>query len=178
MRNRRSSALDLWWYSFTLMTLSTLNQIFFSIADRNQLCVMKHQVSEKWAAISSLDFYRDVVGVSRALREWGIAKGDRVAILSENRPEWTMADFACLLIGAVVVPIYATLTEEQTAYILRDAGVRAVFVSSRKQLQKILDKQDSTSIERIVVMDDLESDGVIANSQGRNAHTWQHRLEH
>jgi long-chain acyl-CoA synthetase len=165
--HKPSSALDLWWYPFTLMTLSTLNQIFFSIVDRDQPCVMKHQVSEKWIEISSLDFYREVAGVSRALREWGIAKGDRVAILSENRPEWTMADFACLLIGAVVVPIYATLTEEQTAYILRDAGVRAVFVSSQKQLQKILDKRDSTSIERIVVMDDLESDGVVAMSQLR-----------
>jgi len=143
------------------MPLSTLNQIFFSIADRNQSCVVKHQVADQWTAISSADLYRDVVGVSRALREWGISKGDRVAILSENRPEWTMADFACLLIGAVVVPIYATLTEDQTAYILRDSGARAVFVSSKKQLQKVLDKRDSTPIERIVVMDEVESDGVV-----------------
>ena len=143
------------------MTLSTLNQIFFSIVDRNQSCVVKHQVADQWTAISSADLYRDVVGVSGALRDWGISKGDRVAILSENRPEWTMADFACLLIGAVVVPIYATLTDEQTAYILRDAGARAIFVSSKKQLQKVLDERDSTSIERIVVMDEVESDGVV-----------------
>jgi long-chain acyl-CoA synthetase len=149
------------------MTLSTLNQIFFSILDRNQPCVMKNQVSGRWTAISSADLYRDVAGVSRALRDWGISKGDRVAILSENRPEWTMADFACLLIGAVVVPIYATLTEEQTAYILRDAGARVVFVSSKKQFQKVSDKRDSTSIERIAVMDDLESEGAVSMSQLR-----------
>lgn len=149
------------------MTLSTLNQIFFSIADRNQSCVMKHQASGQWTAISSADLYRDTVGVSRTLRDWGISKGDRVAILSENRPEWTMADFACLLIGAVVVPIYATLTDEQTAYILKDAGARAVFVSSKKQLQKVLDKRDSTPIERIVVMDDGESDVAVSMSQLR-----------
>jgi long-chain acyl-CoA synthetase len=149
------------------MTLSTLNQIFLSILDRNQPCVMKHQVSGRWTAISSADLYRDVAGVSRALRDWGISKGDRVAILSENRPEWTMADFACLLIGAVVVPIYATLTEEQTAYILRDAGARVVFVSSKKQFQKVSDKRDSTSIERIAVMDDLESEGAASMSQLR-----------
>jgi long-chain acyl-CoA synthetase len=149
------------------MTLSTLNQIFFSILDRNQPCVMKNQVSGRWTAISSADLYRDVAGVSRALRDWGISKGDRVAILSENRPEWTMADFACLLIGAVVVPIYATLTEEQTAYILRDAGARVVFVSSKKQFQKVSDKRDSTSIERIAVMDDLESEGAASMSQLR-----------
>jgi long-chain acyl-CoA synthetase len=149
------------------MSLSTLNQIFFSIVDRNRSCVVKHQVSDQWTEISSADFYRDVVGVSRALRDWGIAKGDRVAILSENRPEWTMADFACLLIGAVVVPIYATLTDEQTAYILRDAGARMVFVSSKKQLQKVLDKRDSTPIERMVVMDDVESSGAPRMSELR-----------
>jgi len=151
----------------TVLTLSTLNQIFFSIVDRDKPCVMRHQVSDKWTDISSTDLYRDVIGVSRTLREWGIAKGDRVAILSENRPEWTMADFACLLIGAVVVPIYATLTDEQTAYILRDAGVRAVFVSSQKQLQKILDKKDSTSVERVIVMDDVGSDAGFPMSQLR-----------
>jgi long-chain acyl-CoA synthetase len=128
---------------------------------------MKHQVSNHWTSISSADFYRDVVGVSRTLRDWGISKGDRVAILSENRPEWTIADFACLLIGAVVVPIYATLTEEQTAYILKDAGARAVFVSSRKQLQKVLGKRDSTPIERIVVVDDVESDDAVSMSRLR-----------
>ncbi len=149
------------------MALSTLNQIFFSIVDRNQPCVMKHQVSDQWASISSNDLYRDIVGVSRALRDWGISKGDRVAILSENRPEWTMADFACLLIGAVVVPIYATLTDEQTAYILRDAGARVVFVSSKKQLQKILDKRDSTPAERMVVMDAMESSDAVRMSELR-----------
>jgi len=135
--------------------------------DRDKSCVMRHQVSEKWTELSSFDFYRDTVGVSQALREWGIAKGDRVAILSENRPEWTMADFACLLIGAVVVPIYATLTEEQTAYILRDASVRAVFVSSQKQLQKVLSKRETTAIERIIVMDDAGSDAAIPMSRLR-----------
>ena len=128
---------------------------------------MRQQVSDQWTDISSTDLYRDVIGVSRKLREWGIAKGDRVAILSENRPEWTMADFACLLIGAVVVPIYATLTEEQTAYILRDAGVRAVLVSSQKQLQKVLSTRETTAVERIVVMDDVGSGAAVQMLQLR-----------
>ena len=80
------------------------------------------------------DFFGDVaervLAVSGALRKWGVGKGDRVAILSENRPEWTIADFASLLLGAVTVPIYATLTAEQTAYILSDSGARIVFLSN------------------------------------------------
>ena len=114
---------------------------------------MKWQVADEWIGISSAGFYRDVVGVSRALAKWGVSKGDRIAILSENRPQWAIVDFAALLIGAVVVPIYATLTPEQTAYILSDAGVQVVFVSSRKQLEKIsgLTNRPKT----IVVMDDI-----------------------
>jgi len=57
-----------------------------------------------WVPISSSELYRNVVGLARALESWGIRKGDRVAILAENRPEWTMTDFAVLSLGAVSVP--------------------------------------------------------------------------
>ncbi len=152
-----------------MTSLSTLNQIFFSVIDRGQSCVMRQRSPEGWISISSEDFYRDVTGVSQALRDWGISKGDRVAILSENRPEWTIADFACLLIGAVVVPIYATLTADQTAYILRDSGARVVFVSSEKQLQKVAEKRTELWIEQIVVMDDIEAIGAVPMSPLRQS---------
>ena len=135
------------------MSLQTLNDIFFSVVERNDRVVMMHRRDIQWVSISSQDLYQKVVGVAQALREWGIAKGDRVAILSENRPEWTIADFASLLIGAVTVPVYATLTAEQTAYILRDSGARALFVSSAKQLMKVSGVRDQTSVERIAIMD-------------------------
>ena len=98
------------------MKLQTLNEIFFAVVERNDRVVVMHRRAIQWISISSAEFYQSVVGVARTLQEWGIRKGDRVAILSENRPEWTIADFACLLLGAVVVPIYTTLTGEQTAY--------------------------------------------------------------
>ena len=139
------------------MSLRTLNDIFFAVVDRDDPRVMMHREAIEWIGISSHEFYRDVAGVASALRGWGISQGDRVAILSENRPEWTIADFATLLLGAVVVPIYATLTAEQTAYILRDAGVRVVFVSTEKQLQKVLAILDRTPVEKVVVMDAVET---------------------
>ena len=139
------------------MNLKTLNEIFFAVVERDDRVVVMHRRAIQWISISSSEFYQSVVGVARALQEWGIGKGDRVAILSENRPEWTIADFACLLLGAVVVPVYTTLTGEQTAYILKDSGARIVFVSSDKQLQKVRGIQDQTKIERMVVMDGVET---------------------
>ncbi|MGA8151867.1 MAG: long-chain fatty acid--CoA ligase [Terriglobales bacterium] len=139
------------------MSLRTLNDIFFAVVERNERVVMMHRQPIQWVSISSQELYQNVVGVARALREWTIGKGDRVAILSENRPEWTIVDFACLLIGAVVVPIYATLTGDQSGYILRDSGARAVFVSTEKQFLKVNSIRDQTAVERTVVMEAVET---------------------
>lgn len=139
------------------MSLETLNDIFFAVAGREDRVVMMHRQAIQWVSISANEFYRDVVGVARALQQWGIAKGDRVAILSENRPEWAIADFACQLIGAVVVPIYTTLTEEQAAYILCDSGARVVFASTEKQFVKLTAIRDQTPVEKIAVMDAVET---------------------
>src|SRR5580692_2434923 len=139
------------------MSLQTLNEIFFAVVERDDRVVVMHRRAIQWISISSSELYQSVAGVARTLREWGISNGDRVAILSENRPEWTIADFASLLIGAVVVPVYTTLTDEQTAYILQDSGARVVFVSTDKQLLRVRAIQDQTAVERVVVMDGVET---------------------
>ncbi len=110
-----------------------------------------------WVPISSSELYRNVVGLARAFESWGIGKGDRVAILSENRPEWTITDFAILSRGAITVPIYSTQTAEQTAFILNDSGARLIAVSTQTQLEKVLAIQSHTSVERILVMDAVET---------------------
>jgi long-chain acyl-CoA synthetase len=83
-----------------------------------------------WRSIDTPTFLRRIGDLARGLRGLGIVPGDRVAILSENRPEWTLVDHAVLLAGAAGVPIYPTLLPEQIAFILRDSGARALFVSS------------------------------------------------
>jgi len=110
-----------------------------------------------WAPISSAEIYRGVVGVARMLESWGIRRGDRVAILSENRPEWTITDFAALALGAVTVPIYSTQTADQTAFVLNDSGTRVIAVSTKNQLEKVLTIQRHTPVERIMVMDAVET---------------------
>jgi long-chain acyl-CoA synthetase len=138
------------------MSLATLNDIFFAATERNLDHAMLYREAGKWLPISSSDLRRNIAGTVRALQRWGIQKGDRVAILSENRPEWSTADFAILLLGAVTVPVYSTLTPEQTAYTLRDSGASVIFVSSELQLRKIQAILPNTQVKRIVVMDHVQ----------------------
>jgi long-chain acyl-CoA synthetase len=144
------------------MTLTTLNDIFFAATEHNLDRAMLYREAGKWLPISSSDLRRNVAGTVRALQEWGIHKGDRVAILSENRPEWSTADFATLLLGAVTVPVYSTLTPEQTAYTLRDSGASVVFVSTELQLRKVQTILSQTQVKRIVVMDHVQIPSVLA----------------
>jgi long-chain acyl-CoA synthetase len=138
------------------MSLSTLNDVFFAARKRNLDRAMLYREGGKWLAISSSELRSSVAGTVRALQKWGVRKGDRVAILSENRPEWSTADFAILLLGAVTVPVYATLTPEQTAYTLRDSGASVIFLSTEHQLQKVQSILSQTQVQKIVVMDRIQ----------------------
>ena len=114
---------------------------------------MLSKQSGEWNPISSQEIYRSVVGVALTLSKWGIKKDDRIAILSENRPEWTFAEFAAALLGAVVVPIYPTQTPEQVSYMLRDSGARIIFLSTIDQLKKFRSVKEQTAVEKSIVMD-------------------------
>ncbi len=90
------------------------------------------------------------------LLEAGIEHGDRVALLSENRPEWAFADLGILSVGAVNVPIYATNTPKQVEYAVNDSACRILIVSTDKQLQKALEvREKCPTLEKIVVFDDV-----------------------
>jgi len=135
----------------------TINDIFFAIVERGQPRVMLVREANEWVPLSSQELYQKVAGVARVLRQWGLIKGDRLAIPSENRFEWAAVDFASLWLGVVVVPIYPTLTAQQTAYILRDSGAKVVVVSTEKQLEKVLAIRDQTAVEKVVVMDQVKT---------------------
>ncbi len=135
------------------MSLDTLNDVFFTVAERGNNRVALTRQSGSWQPITSAQLRARVHATARHLRSWGIGKGDRVAILSENRPEWAIADFASLLIGAIDVPIYATQTAEQCLHILQHSGAKVLFVSSLQQYEKVSAIRPLTSLERVVVMD-------------------------
>jgi len=149
------------------MSITTLNDIFFAAVARNLDRIMLYREAGEWLPITSREFGESVARTARALQAWGVRPGDRVALLAENRPEWPVADIASLLLGAVTVPLYTTLTAEQTAFALNDSSCRTIFVSSDQQLQKILSVLPQTQIEKLVVMDAVEFTGELAQFAGK-----------
>ncbi|MGA7523012.1 MAG: long-chain fatty acid--CoA ligase [Acidobacteriaceae bacterium] len=138
-----------------MLQLKTLNDIFFTMAEsRRDRAILWQDAAGSWQPISSEQFAQRVRAVAAALTSWGIRNGDRVAILSENRWEWAVADFACLALGVVDVPIYPTLLAEQIAPLLADSGSRAIFLSTRTQYDKIAAIRDATMLEHVVIMDE------------------------
>src|SRR6202171_3102510 len=119
------------------MEIKTLNDIYRVTCSIDRPAAMKVKKDGRWIDIGVPELRDTVRFFSHGLRALGVKPGDRVAILSENRPEWAMADFAILAAGAVSVPVYPTLLGWQIEYILNDAGAVAVICSTEEQLQKI-----------------------------------------
>jgi long-chain acyl-CoA synthetase len=108
-----------------------------------------------WRDISSDEYRRAAEEISMGLRGLGVGRGDRVAILSENRPEWAYADIGSLLTGAVDVPIYPTLSPPQILYILNDSGSTVIVVSNAEQAAKVAAiRGQAATLAHVVVMDE------------------------
>ncbi|MGH9364804.1 MAG: AMP-dependent synthetase/ligase [Thermoanaerobaculia bacterium] len=118
-------------------TVRTLCDIFLSAAACGKPDLLISKVEGAWRPISAADFGFTVKALSLGLNALGLQPGERVAILSENRPEWAMGDYAILCAGAWSVPIYPTLPAGQIAPLLNDSGARGIFVSTLDQLGKI-----------------------------------------
>ncbi len=93
-----------------------------------------------WRPVSAAEVARQVRACAAGLASLGLGRGDRVAILSYNRLEWAVADYACQLLGIADVPIYSTLPADQCEYILRDSGSKAIFVENAAQADKVRGK--------------------------------------
>jgi long-chain acyl-CoA synthetase len=118
----------------------------------------------RWTPIGYHELADRVHDLSLGLRELGVRRGDRVAILAENRPEWAITDYACLAARAADVPIYPTLPARQAEYILRDSGAVAVVVSTAAQLEKVRGVRERLpSLEHVIGLDpDTAGPGVLS----------------
>ena len=161
--------------SETLPGSTTLPEMCLAaIGQHAKADALNHKREGEWVHVSAETFIGRVRHVALGLAELGIKAGDRVALLSENRPEWSIADLAILSLGAVNVPIYTTQAVEQVRYILEDSGARALFISGRKvfkharagiedlgQLETLIffDQEAALGIERALTLETLEERG-------------------
>jgi long-chain acyl-CoA synthetase len=120
---------------------------------------MRIKRAGRWTELSYAELAERVQAASLGFRELGIGAGDRVAILSENRPEWAITDYACLAARCADVPVYPTLPAKQVEYILRDSGAVAIFASTRKQLEKLLEVRGRLPGLRHIVSYDPDATG-------------------
>jgi long-chain acyl-CoA synthetase len=135
----------------------TLNQLFFeAVSKYNRSDALQVKTSGAYRSISHTEVADRVRHAARGLSSLGVRRGDRVAILSENRPEWAVADFACLTIGLTDVAIYPTLPADQIAYMLKDSGAVAIFVSNKAQAEKIREiRVQLPALKTVIGFDDI-----------------------
>ena len=143
-----------------MLELSTLNDVFARVAARGDETVAQFKDKGEWKPITAKQMYGRVRAVAEQLQSWGVGKGDRVALVGENRWEWPVIDFAVLAIGAADVPMYQTLTPEQMVFILNNSGAKVIFLSTKDQFDKLLKVADQvTTVEHVVVWDDGDYQG-------------------
>ena len=143
----------------------TLTQLIFDAIDKysHKPACFRCKAGGTWQTLTHADVLQRVTRAGLALQRLGVRRGDRVAILSENRPGWAIADFASLCIGAADVPVYPTLPASQTRYILKDSGAVAIFVSTAPQVAKIRAiRTELPDLKHVIAMDaDAVGEGVI-----------------
>ena len=139
----------------------TLNTLFFDALEKhNKANTLQVKRGGAFQPISARELADRVRQVALGLREIGINRGDRVAILSENRPEWAVVDYASLTAGLTDVPIYPTLPPDQIPHILNDSGSVAIFTSTEEQAAKIAQvRAQCTTLKHVIGFGDGKRPG-------------------
>ncbi len=141
---------------------STLGQMILATAERHSGAAMRFKRNGAWTDMSFAELADRARELARGLIGLGIRPGDRVAILSATRPEWTLVDCGALCAGATVVPIYQTNSPSECQYVLAHSGSRVVFCEDAAQLAKITEVRAACpDLEHVIMMNDDEADGAL-----------------
>ena len=137
------------------MKYNSIGEMFFAKReDSPEGIAFKHKVGGEWKSITYSEIIEKSEQVSAGLASLGIKKGDKVAIISGNRYEWAVVDYAVVSLGAVVVTIYPSLLKEQVQYILNDSETKIVFAENDAQISKVDQVRDKLkSITNSIVID-------------------------
>ncbi|HEY5814823.1 MAG TPA: AMP-dependent synthetase/ligase [Solirubrobacterales bacterium] len=139
---------------------------------------IKLKDGDSWVERSFLEVEETVRKLALGLADLGVAKGDKVSILGNTRPEWTYFDFAALSIGATVVPIYQTNSPEECQYVLENSDAKIVVVEDDEQIEKIRAVRDRLPLlEHVVRMTGASEDAIsfddLAARAGDDADAWE-----
>jgi long-chain acyl-CoA synthetase len=141
-----------------LHQFSTIAEMFVGVVDiyrKSKKDAFQRKVDGKYVGTSYGELYDLVEAFALSLRGLGLSQGDRIGVMSENRLEWVIADFACACAGFVDVPVFPILTPKQVEYIFDNAEVKAVICSNALQLGKLLKVADAIpTLQHIIVMNE------------------------
>lgn len=147
-----------------IVEFDTLPQLFLRLGEHfsgqnKSVLRYKERSTHAWTDITYEQLGQRARSVAAYLLDAGVRRGDRVAILSENRPEWTITDMAIQLLGAINVSLYTSLPASQVSYILKDSGAKVFFVSTGIQLKKAEKVfAECPALEHVVTMSELRSE--------------------
>jgi len=143
--------------SFKTLT-EMFNAVFAHYHGRTEKFALSRKINGKYQGITHDELHREVLAFAGFLKSIGIEKGDRVALLSENRPQWVVADMATLMIGAVNVPLYPSLPPNQIAYIIQNSECKAVITSTMLQLNKIRKiRAEVPTVKAVISINELDT---------------------
>lgn len=143
----------------------TLAELFLSCTPKHKRKnALNYKKDGEWLPISSDEIVERASNIAAGLVSLGLAKGDRIALLAANSPNWTLTDAGCQIAGVIDVPIYTTLAKDSIRYILNDAGAKMLFIEGRELLDYVRDVLPNCgSVEKIVVFDEKDvEDGMMS----------------
>ena len=131
----------------------------FVKTEKNRPDLLNFKKNGEWQSISSTDLYERAERIATGLYSLGIEKGDRVAILAPNSPNWTIADAACQIAGIIDVPIYTTLTPDTVSYVLRNSGAKLIFLEDEESYERLKEAfEECDSLSHVVLFDSSDSE--------------------
>ncbi len=139
------------------MKFETIAEMFLELCDRygSEKPVYLRKIDEEYKPMNYTELRDRVESLAVGMPDLGLKRGDRVGIVSENRIEWPIVDFACVGLGLIDVPVFPSLTPKQLEYIYNDCQAVAIVVSNQFQLNKILEIKDNLpSLRHVIVLDD------------------------
>lgn len=140
----------------TLNYLTTVPRLYHHLTEEyskeTNNYVIKHKVNGKYVGITYDQFKEETDSFAFGLASLGIKKDDKIAIIAENRPEWVYSDMAILSLGAIDVPLYPSLTSESVEFILNNSESKAIIVSTKFQLNKVMKIRDRCRYLKFIIL--------------------------